>query len=260
MRKKAISTHAINIGSTRFVVMAGPCSVESEGQILAAAKAVKRSGAAVLRGGAFKPRTSPHSFQGLGRKGLELLQKAKKATGLPIITEVMDTREVELVDAYADIVQIGARNMQNFSLLKAVGALKKPVLLKRGLSATISEWLYAAEYIFKEGNKNVIFCERGIRTFETATRNTLDLAAVPILKRETGLPVIVDPSHGTGRRDLIIPLSKAAIAVGADGLLIEVHPHPEKALSDGAQSLNFKEFSQLMAEIKPICKAAGRAL
>lgn len=229
-----------------LLIIAGPCAVESEQQLLTTARAVKKTGATMLRGGAFKPRTSPHSFQGLGEAGLKILAKAKKETSLPIVTEVMDTRDVSLIATYADVLQIGARNMQNFSLLKEVGKTRKTILLKRGLSATIEEWLLAAEYVKKEGNSDILLCERGIRTFETATRNTLDLNAVALLKQTTGYRVIVDPSHGTGRRDLVLPMSKAALAAGADGLIIEVHPDPERALSDGPQSLNFKTFEKLM--------------
>lgn len=232
--------------SKKLIIIAGPCAVESEKQLLTTAKAVKKAGATMLRGGAFKPRTSPHSFQGLGEAGLKLLAKARRETGLPIVTEVMDTRDVALVTQYADVLQIGARNMHNFSLLREVGKIRKPILLKRGLAATIEEWLLAAEYIKKEGNLDIMLCERGIRTFETATRNTLDLNAVALLKATTGYPVIVDPSHGTGRRDLVLPMSKAALAAGADGLIIEVHPEPEEALSDGPQSLDFKRFEKLM--------------
>ncbi len=238
----------------KLLIIAGPCAVESERQLLATARAVKAAGATMLRGGAFKPRSSPHSFQGLGEVGLKMLAMAREATGLPIVTEVMDTRDVALVCQYADMLQIGARNMQNFSLLKEVGKTRKPVLLKRGLCATIEEWLLAAEYIKKEGNHNIILCERGIRTFETATRNTLDLNAVAFLKQTTKYQVIVDPSHATGKRELVLPMSKAAIAAGADGLIIEVHPNPEEALCDGAQSLTLPQFKSLMKEIGPIAK------
>jgi 3-deoxy-7-phosphoheptulonate synthase len=220
--------------------------------------AVKKAGAQFLRGGAFKPRTSPYSFQGLEEEGLKMLQEAKQLTGLKIVTEVMDVHSVELVAQYADVLQIGARNMQNFSLLKAVGKINKPVLLKRGLAATLGEWLSAAEYILNEGNKDVILCERGIRTFETYTRNTLDLSAVPAIKKLSHLPIVVDPSHGTGKWDLVAPMAKAAIAAGADGLIIEVHPDPKNALSDGAQSLTPENFEALCEDIKVIAKAVGR--
>lgn len=250
----------VKIGTNQIIVIAGPCAIESETQIIETAKAVKKAGAKMLRGGAFKPRTSPYSFQGMGEEGLKLLAKARKITGLPIVTEVMDTAEVPLIADYADMVQIGTRNMQNFDLLRAVGKVNKPVLLKRGLSATLKEFLMAAEYIMSEGNHNVILCERGIRTFCTHTRNTLDLNIVPVLKKETHLPVIVDPSHGTGRYDLVSPMSKAAVACGADGLIIEVHPNPEEATSDGDQSLTPNSFSKLMSELKPVAKAVGRTL
>lgn len=250
----------VEIGTDQIIVIAGPCAIESEKQIIESAKAAKKAGAKLLRGGAFKPRTSPYSFQGMGEQGLRLLAKARKITGLPIVTEVMDTSEVPLVTDYADILQIGARNMQNFNLLRAVGKVNKPVLLKRGLSSTLKEFLMAAEYIMSEGNHNVILCERGIRTFCEYTRNTLDLSIIPVLKKETHLPVIVDPSHGTGRYDLVNPMSKAAIAAGADGLIIEVHPNPEEATSDGDQSLTPKSFSKLMNELKLVAKAVGRTL
>jgi 3-deoxy-7-phosphoheptulonate synthase len=237
------------IGSGRPVVIAGPCSVESEEQILAAAHAVKAAGATALRGGAFKPRTSPKSFQGLGEEGLKLLALAHAQTGLPVVTEVMDTAEIELVAKYADVLQIGSRNMQNFALLKQVGRAGKPVILKRGLASTIAEWVSAAEYITVTGNTQVILCERGIRTFETHTRNTLDLSAAVAARELTGLPVIVDPSHAAGRRDLLPALSKAALAAGADGLMIEVHPNPEQALSDKEQQLTFAAFESLMGEL-----------
>jgi 3-deoxy-7-phosphoheptulonate synthase len=246
--------------SKKLLIIAGPCAVESEAQLLKTAKAVKKAGATMLRGGAYKPRTSPHSFQGLGEVGLQLLAKAKHETGLPIVTEVMDTRDVELVSQYADVLQIGARNMQNFSLLKEVGRTKKTILLKRGLSATVEEWLLAAEYIKKEGNNDIILCERGVRTFETSTRNTLDLNSVALLKLRGNYTVIVDPSHATGKRELVLPLSKAALATGADGLIIEVHPDPETALSDGPQSLTLPEFTKLMRELAPLAKILNRIL
>ena len=250
----------VEIGGKNIVVIAGPCAVESREQIIETAKAVKKAGAKLLRGGAFKPRTSPYSFQGLEDKGLKLLAEAKKATGLPIVTEVMDTRDVAAVEKYSDILQVGARNMQNFELLKEVGKSRKPVLLKRGLSATLKEFLMSAEYIMSEGNHNVILCERGIRTFCEYSRNTLDLNVVPAIKKLSHLPILVDPSHGTGKLDLVAPMSKAAIACGADGLIIEVHPNPEKAISDGDQSLKPKEFADLMRELKPIARAVGRSI
>ena len=243
-----------------ILVIAGPCSVESKEQILEAAKAVKAAGASALRGGAFKPRTSPYSFQGLGKKGLEYMAEARKLTGLPIVTEVMDTRDVALVAGFADVLQIGARNMQNFSLLKEVGKIGKPVLLKRGSGSTIEELLMSAEYVFSEGNRKVILCERGIRTHETYTRNTLDLSAVPLIKKLSHLPVVVDPSHGTGKWDLVEAMSRAAVAAGCDGLLIEVHPHPDEALSDGPQSLRPETFASLMKNLKAVAKAVGREL
>ncbi|MCS7263597.1 MAG: 3-deoxy-7-phosphoheptulonate synthase [Armatimonadetes bacterium] len=248
------------IGGEHLIIMAGPCSVESREQILETAKGVAQHGADVLRGGAFKPRTSPHTFQGLGYEGLKLLKEASELTGLPIVTEVMDTRDVEIVAEYSDILQIGTRNMQNFSLLREAGQSGKPVLLKRGMSATIEEWLQAAEYICIEGNPNVILCERGIRTFETYTRNTFDISAIVAAKQLSHLPVVADPSHGTGRRDMVIPMSLAAIAAGADGLILEVHPNPAKALSDGAQSLTIDEFGDLMRRLEPIANALNRKL
>ncbi|MBW2982248.1 3-deoxy-7-phosphoheptulonate synthase [Candidatus Woesearchaeota archaeon] len=255
-----ININGVKIGEKRIVVMAGPCAVDNISYILETAKSVKKSGAKFLRGGAFKPRTSPYSFQGLGEAGLKILARARKETGLAVVSEVMDTKDVKLVEKYVDIIQVGARNMQNFQLLKSVGRSKKPILLKRGLSATLKEFLMSAEYILKEGNKNIILCERGIRTFVEYTRNTLDLNIIPALKKETHLPVIVDPSHGTGRTDLVTPMSRAAIAAGADGLIIEVHPNPEKAISDKDQTLNLKQFGQLMKEIKPVAEAVGRYL
>ncbi|HWI60735.1 MAG TPA: 3-deoxy-7-phosphoheptulonate synthase [Symbiobacteriaceae bacterium] len=236
----------LGFGSGRPVIIAGPCSVESEEQILAAARAVKTAGATALRGGAFKPRTSIHSFQGLGEEGLRLLAAASAETGLPVVTEVMDAAQIDLVAEYADVLQIGSRNMQNFTLLKEVGRAGKPVLLKRGLAATVAEWLAAAEYITASGNQQVILCERGIRTFETSTRNTLDLGSAVLARNMSGLPVIADPSHAAGRRDLIAPLSRAALAAGLDGLMIEVHPQPEAALSDKEQQLDLEAFAQLM--------------
>lgn len=249
--KSAIQVGEVSIGDGRFVVMAGPCSVEGREQLMTTAESVAASGAQILRGGAYKPRTSPYDFQGMAEEGLKLLAEARQRTGLRVITEVLDTEDVDLVAEYADILQVGARNMQNFALLKKLGEVKKPVMLKRGLSATIKEFLLSAEYIAAHGNPEVILCERGIRTFETATRNTLDLAAVPVLNELTHLPVIVDPSHGTGKRSLVRPLTKAAIAVGADGVMTEVHPCPEKAWSDGPQSLRLEDFATLMNEIQP---------
>jgi 3-deoxy-7-phosphoheptulonate synthase len=239
------------IGGEDFITMAGPCSVESETQIMETAEAVAAAGARLLRGGAFKPRTSPYEFQGLELDGLKLLKKAKNATGLAIITEVMSDKDIPLVTEYADLLQIGARNMQNFPLLKALGKCGRPVLLKRGMSSTIKELLMSAEYIVAHGNSNVVLCERGIRTFETATRNTCDIVAIAVLKELTHLPVVLDPSHATGKRSLVPSLSRAAVAIGSDGLLVEVHPHPEKAMSDGAQSLYIAQFQQMMRELKP---------
>lgn len=246
------------IGASEVVVMAGPCSVEGRSMILESANAVQHCGARVLRGGAFKPRSSPYAFQGMGEAGLQLLAEARALTGMPVVTEVMDTRQVELVARYADVLQIGARNMQNFALLKEVGRVRRPVLLKRGLSATIAELLMAAEYIVAQGNGDVILCERGIRTYETATRNTLDIAAIPVLKRETHLPVFVDPSHAGGKAHLVTPLALAAVAAGADGLIVEVHPDPATALSDGEQSLTPLAFRDMMTALKPIVRAVGR--
>ena len=250
----------VRIGGDEVIVMAGPCSAETEEQCMASAAAVKRAGAKILRGGAFKPRSSPYAFQGLGETALRLLAEVRAETGMPVVTEVMDTRQVELVAAHADVLQIGARNMQNFALLSEVGKVQRPVLLKRGLSATIKELLMAAEYVMAQGNRDVILCERGIRTYETATRNTFDVAAVPVLKMETHLPVVVDPSHAGGRADLVAPLAFAAIAAGADGLIIEVHPSPETALSDGDQSLTMDSFAELMRRLDPFARAAGRTL
>jgi 3-deoxy-7-phosphoheptulonate synthase len=248
------------IGGKRVHVMAGPCSVESREQVLETAIPVKQAGATFLRGGAFKPRTSPYAFQGLGEEGLNYLANARKVTGLPVITEVLDPRDLDLVYRYADILQIGARNMQNFKLLTEVGKLDKPVMLKRGMSATIQEFLLSAEYIASGGNRKIILCERGIRTYETETRNTMDLSAVPLLKQLSHLPVFVDPSHGTGRWDLVAPMALAGIAAGADGLLIEVHPRPELALSDGPQSLKPEKFAALMLQLRKVAQAVGREL
>jgi 3-deoxy-7-phosphoheptulonate synthase len=239
------------IGGDEFVIMAGPCSVETEKQILESAKLVAKHGAKLLRGGAFKPRTSPYDFQGLELEGLKLLDKARRETGLGIITEVMSDRDVDMVAEYADILQIGARNMQNFSLLKTLGKCGRPILLKRGLSSTIKELLMSAEYIVAHGNPDVILCERGIRTFETVTRNTCDIVAVAVLNEMTHLPVILDPSHATGKRSLVPPLARAAVAIGADGMIVEVHPQPEKAISDGAQSLDPKQWAAMMQDLQP---------
>ncbi len=255
-----IDVRGRKIGAQKVHIIAGPCSVENRAMLLSIAEKVRDAGATFLRGGAFKPRTSPYSFQGLGEKGLQILKDASEQTGLPVVTEVMDPRDVEIVARYADILQIGARNMQNFRLLLEVGQTNKPVLLKRGLSATIKEWLMAAEYIMSRGNHRVILCERGIRTFETATRNTLDLSAVPVLKKLTHLPVIVDPSHGVGKWDLVLPMARAAVAAGADGLMIEVHTNPEEALSDGEQSLKPEMFKTLVQECNLIAQAIGRTL
>ena len=248
----------LTIGGEDVVVMAGPCSVESEPQILAAAEAVREAGATVLRAGAFKPRSSPYSFQGLGVEGLHLLRLAKAETGLLVVTEAMDPEGAEQVAEVADIIQIGARNMQNYSLLKRAGRLQKPILLKRGLSATIQELLLSAEYILAEGNPNVILCERGVRGFDPATRNIFDLSAIPVVHGLSRLPIIADPSHGTGHREMVIPMARAAVAAGADGLLVEVHPHPDRALSDGAQSLYPEQFARLMKETRIIAEAIGR--
>jgi len=255
-----VTVNGVSIGGKQLVVMAGPCAVESRDQLLETARAVKEAGARVLRGGAFKPRTSPYSFQGLGEKGLELLAEAREKTGLSIITEVMEPQAVPLVTTYADILQIGARNMQNYALLHAVGEAQRPVLLKRGMISTIEELLMAAEYILSHGNDRVMLCERGIRTFEQYTRNTLDISAVPLLKQLCHLPVILDPSHGTGKWELVEPVSRAAVAAGADGLIIEVHPHPEEALSDGAQSLKPARFAALMRNLQPVAEAVGRTM
>jgi 3-deoxy-7-phosphoheptulonate synthase len=250
----------VNVGGDEVVVIAGPCSVESEEQIVTAARIVRAGGATCLRGGAFKPRSSPYSFQGLGKPGLEMLALARQETGLAIVTEAMDEEGAELVAEYADCIQIGARNMQNYSLLRFVGKLDKPVLLKRGLAATISELLLSAEYVLASGNPNVILCERGVRTFDTVTRNMLDLTAIPIVQGLSHLPIIADPSHGTGIRDKVIPMARAAVAAGAHGILVEVHPNPERALSDGAQSLYPEQFAQLVTELRPIARAIGRRL
>ncbi len=255
-----IDVRGVKIGGPELIIMAGPCSVESRSQILESAQAVKEAGAHILRGGAYKPRSSPYSFQGLGEEGLELLAEARALTGLPIVTEVLSPDEVPLVCQYADILQIGARNMQNYRLLQAVGNVQTPVFLKRGLSSTIQELLMSAEYILANGNYNVMLCERGIRTFETYTRNTFDINAIPVLKQLSHLPVIGDPSHGTGKWDLIAPIARAALAAGADGLMIEVHPNPDLAWSDGAQSLNPARFDALMSELRALASVLGRSL
>jgi len=255
-----IDVNGVKIGGQEIVIMAGPCAVESHDQLIATAMAVQDIGGNILRGGAFKPRSSPYSFQGLEEQGLKLLKKARQLTGLPIITEVMDTRTVEMVCTYADVLQVGSRNMQNFPLLKEVGQCRKPVMLKRGMNATLDEYLLAAEYILAGGNKNVILCERGIRSFETSYRNTMDLNAVPMLKKLSHLPVIVDPSHGTGHAWMVPDLAKAAIAVGADGILVEVHNNPDNALCDGPQSLSIEQFRNMMKDLKALSKALGRGL
>jgi 3-deoxy-7-phosphoheptulonate synthase len=255
-----IAVGDVRIGGDEVIVMAGPCSAETPEQVEAAAAAVKRAGAKVLRGGAFKPRSSPYSFQGLGEEGLQLLRSAADRHNLCLVSEVMDISQIDVVAKYSDILQVGARNMQNFTLLSELGRSRKPVMLKRGISATIEEWLLSAEYILAGGNMNVMLCERGIRTFETATRNTLDISAIPVVQKLSHLPVIVDPSHGTGRRDKVAPMARAAVAAGADGLIIEVHCDPDHALSDGAQSMFPAQFDRLMAELRIIAPAIGRSI
>lgn len=255
-----VQVGGVSIGGRELAVMSGPCAVESEEQVLATARAIKASGAQILRGGAYKPRTSPYSFQGLEEDGLKLMKEAREETGLAVVCEVTSQKAVETAVNYVDMLQIGARNMQNFYLLKEAGKTNLPVLLKRGLSATIDEWLNAAEYIMAEGNPNVVLCERGIRTFETATRNTLDLSAIPVIKAKSHLPVIVDPSHATGVRDYVAPLAKAAVACGCDGLMIETHPNPACALSDGPQSLTFEQFDVLMNELRPFAQLVGKTI
>ncbi len=250
----------VRIGGDEVIVMAGPCSAESEQQVMAAAVAVRRAGATVLRGGAFKPRSSPYSFQGLGEEGLRILRDASRAENMALVSEVMDISQIDLIERYCDIFQVGARNMQNFTLLRELGHRRKPVLLKRGISATIEEWLLSAEYILSGGNTDVILCERGIRTFETATRNTFDVSAIAMVKKLSHLPVIADPSHGAGRRDMVAPLARAAVAAGADGLIVEVHCDPDHALSDGAQSMFPAQFDRLMAELRIIAPAIGRSI
>ena len=259
-RDTIVKINGVAIGGNEIVVMAGPCAIESEEQLLATAHAVKAAGATVLRGGAFKPRTSPYQFRGLGESGLKILAKAGKETQMPIITEVMSPNDVDLVAKYADILQIGARNMQNFVLLDEAGKTRKPVLLKRGLSSNIQEWLLAAEYVLAQGNEQVILCERGIRTFENYTRNTMDVSSIPIIERVSHLPIIADPSHATGKWYLVSPLALAAVAAGADGLLIEVHPNPDLALADGPQSLTFDNFRLLMSQLLPVAEARNRKL
>ncbi|MBI2834641.1 MAG: 3-deoxy-7-phosphoheptulonate synthase [Acidobacteria bacterium] len=255
-----VAVDDVRIGGDEVIVMAGPCSAESETQVNTTAAAVKRAGAKILRGGAFKPRSSPYSFQGLGEAGLQMLRGAADAHQLKLVSEVMDVSQIEQVEQYADILQVGARNMQNFTLLRELGRSRKPVLLKRGISATIEEWLLSAEYVLAGGNQDVILCERGIRTFESYTRNTLDISAIPVVKKLSHLPIIVDPSHGTGRRDKVAPMARAAVAAGADGLLIEVHCDPDHALSDGAQSMFPSQFDRLMAELRIIAPAIGRSI
>ena len=255
-----ITVGDVRIGGDEVIVMAGPCSAENEAQVRTTAAAVRKAGAKVFRGGAFKPRSSPYSFQGLGEEGLRLLRDAAHTENLKLVTEVMDVSQIELIDRYCDIFQVGARNMQNYTLLRELGHVRKPVLLKRGISATIEEWLLSSEYVLSGGNTDVILCERGIRTFETATRNTLDISAIPIVKKLSHLPIIADPSHGTGRRDKVAPMARAAVAAGADGLLIEVHCDPDHALSDGAQSMFPNQFDRLMAELRIIAPAIGRSI
>src|SRR6186713_366959 len=250
----------IRIGGDEVIVMAGPCSAETEKQVRASAASVRRAGAKIFRGGAFKPRSSPYSFQGLGEAGLQLLRDAASAENMALVSEVMDINQIPLIEKYCDIFQVGARNMQNFTLLRELGRVRKPVLLKRGISATIEEWLLSAEYILAGGNGQVILCERGIRTFENYTRNTLDLSAIPVVHKLSHLPIVVDPSHGTGRRDKVAPMARAAVAAGADGLLIEVHPEPDKALSDGAQTLFPEQFEKLMKELGQIAPVLGRTI
>jgi 3-deoxy-7-phosphoheptulonate synthase len=258
--KTIVQVGDVSIGAEKVAVIAGPCSVESREQMLEVARSVKASGAVMIRGGAFKPRTLPYSFQGLGVEGLKILAEAREETGLPVVTEVMSPEDVGIVEEYADVLQIGARNVQNYPLLKRVGEASKPVLLKRGLSSTVEEWLSAAEYVLAGGNEDVILCERGIRSYQKLTRFTLDLSAVPLLKEVSPLPVVVDPSHGTGVRSLVSPMAKAAVAAGADGLLIEVHANPEEAKSDGPQSLRPEEFRELMKGLDPVARAVGRSL
>ena len=250
----------VRVGGDEVIVMAGPCSAETEQQVRSTAASARRAGAKILRGGAFKPRSSPYTFQGLGEAGLRLLRDAANAENMKLVTEVMDLSQIELIDRYTDIFQVGARNMQNFTLLRELGHVRKPVLLKRGISATIEEWLLSAEYVLSGGNNDVILCERGIRTFETATRNTFDISAIPVVRKLSHLPIVADPSHGAGRRDMVVPMARAAVAAGADGLIIEVHCDPDHALSDGAQSLFPSQFDRLMAELRIIAPAIGRSI
>lgn len=250
----------VGIGGSQLVVIAGPCAIEGFDQFLSTAEEVKRQGAKILRGGAYKPRTSPYAFRGKGEDGLGILSEVKRITGLPVVTEVMDIRDLDKILDVADMLQIGSRNMQNFSLLSEVGKTRVPVLLKRGLAATMEEWLLAAEYILTEGNEDVVLCERGIRSFETYTRNTVDISAIPAMKELSHLPILLDPSHGTGKWSLVHPVALAGVAAGADGIMVEVHPNPEEAMSDGAQSLNFEHFADLMRDIKPIAHAVGRSV
>ncbi len=255
-----VAVNGVEVGGRRIVVMAGPCAVESEEQLVASARVVKESGASILRGGAFKPRTSPFNFQGLEKTGLELLARAREQSAIPVVTEVVDPHDVELVAEYADVLQVGSRNMQNFALLSSVGRSKRPVLLKRGFASTVTEWLTAADYLLAEGNNQVILCERGIRTFEDSTRFSLDISSIPVIKRFSHLPLIVDPSHAAGHYSLVPAIAKASVAAGADGLLIEVHPNPKEALVDGLQSLTPSDFARLMAELGPIAEAVGRCI
>ncbi len=258
--RTTVSFGEFRVGGGEVIVMAGPCSVETDAQISASAAAVRKAGAKVLRGGAFKPRSSPYSFQGLGEEGLRMMRAAADAEGLKVASEVMDVSQIELVARYADILQVGARNMQNYTLLRELGKIRTPVLLKRGISATIEEWLLSAEYVLSGGNTDVILCERGIRTFESYTRNTMDISAIPVVQKLSHLPIVADPSHGTGLRDKVTPMARAAVAAGADGLIIEVHPDPDKALSDGAQSIFPSQFDRLMAELRIIAPAIGRSI
>ena len=254
-----VEVGSYKVGGERVVVIAGPCSVESRDQLMETARIAKEAGCHMLRGGAFKPRTLPYSFQGLGEEGLEILAEARDETGLPVVTEVLAPGDVELVESYADVLQIGARNMQNYPLLRRVGSSEKPVLLKRGMAATMEEWLGCAEYILNEGNRDVILCERGVRGFNKVTRNTLDVSAVPVIHQSSHLPVVIDPSHGTGVRSLVAPMALAGVAAGADGVMVEVHPRPEEALSDGAQSLRPPELMELMNQIRKVANAVGRS-
>lgn len=259
-KRTIVQVGDVGIGGPQLVMLAGPCAIEGFDQFLSTAEEVKRQGAKILRGGAYKPRTSPYAFRGKGEDGLEILSEVKKITGLPVVTEVMDARDLDKVVDVADMLQIGSRNMQNFTLLSEVGKTRIPVLLKRGLAATMEEWLLAAEYILTEGNENVVLCERGIRTFETYTRNTVDITAIPAMKELSHLPILLDPSHGTGKWSLVHPVALAGVAAGADGIMVEVHPNPEEAMSDGAQSLNFEHFADLMRDIKPVALAVGRTV